>query len=349
MPVIILAGDEDFLVSRRAAELKAQLVDADWLSFNFACLVSCDLPAIIDAAATLPFGPGNRLVLVDRCDLFTKKRGKNSADSEKMSEKSAKALLEHFDKALATVADNTYLVFACPYNFDSTLKVSKIAEKHARIEAFPRERYYVGSTNPKLETWCRKEAHRWGTTIDDQAIAYLLDSTEADLRQIAAEIEKAAVYLLPDKHITMNVVANLSPHHSHVFSLLEQWAQGKRQEALTSLDELLSRGSGIPIIAAMGTTLSKWLNLKAAADELNASLPGGAGIKRRELPLPDIARKIAPQFGLKPYSVEMDLKRIQRLSSLQLADRKMRLTALENMVKTGQISDSHALTLFISN
>jgi DNA polymerase-3 subunit delta len=353
VPVTVFAGEEDYLVARRVAEAKAKLLDPAWVSFNFTKLDQPDLRSVIDAAAMLPFGPGNKLVLIDRCDLFTKKRGKGSSDSEKLSEKTLKALLDDLDCALNTVAPNTHLVFSCPYNFDSTLRVSKVVEKHARLEHFPKERYFVGSHNPKLETWCSKEAHRWEATIADDAISYLLDSNAenngVDLRQISSEIEKAAIYVLPGKHITLEIISQLSPHQSHVFSLLEHWAMGRRKEALDSLSELLSRQSGIPILAALQTTLGKWLHYKAACEQIIAGLPTGPGIKRRELPVKDLARKLAVQFGVKEYPVEMDLKRIAGFTTADLAARRVRLSQLEYMVKTGQISDQHALTLFIAS
>lgn len=349
MPVVILAGDEDFLLSRRVSELKAELVDPAWVSFNFQRIESPSLPDVIDAAATLPFGPGRRLVLLDRCELFTKKKGKGGSDAEKVSDKTMKLLLEDFDRALAAVAPDTYLIFSCPHNFDSTLKTSKVAEKHAKIEPFSKERFWVGSNNPKLENWCRKEAHNFDATIDDDAVSYLLDSTEADLRQISKELEKAAVFLLPAKHITLETIAKLSPHHSHVFTLLDHWAFGRRKEALESLSELLSRGSGIPIMAMLGTTLSKWVNYKAAADQINSAVPTGPGVKRRELPLGELARKIAAEFGMKPFVVELDLKRTARFTAAQLAETRVRLCQLEYMVKTGQVSDVHALTMFITS
>lgn len=349
MPVLLLAGDEDFLLSRRVGQLKAELVDPSWLSFNFQRLDVPGIREVVDAAATLPFGPGKRMVLLDRCDLFTKKKSKGGSDSEKLTEKQMKALLDDFERSLAAVAAETYLVFACPYNFDATLRTSKVVEKHAEIEHFQKERFFVGSHNTRLETWCRKEAHRYGATVDDEAIAYLLDSTEADLRQVANEIEKAAIYLMPEKNISLATISQLSPHHSHVFSLLDHWAYGRRQKALESLNELLSRQSGIPIIAALQTTLSKWVNLKAAVDKLNSGLPSGPGLKRREVSLGEASRKVAAEFGLKPFVVEMDLKRTAAFTSAQLAERKVKLTRLEHMVKTGQMSDVHALTIFISS
>jgi len=350
VPVVVLAGEEDFLLERRVEELKKQLLDPDWFSFNFQRLVSPDLRQVVEAAASLPFGPGKRLVLVDRCDLFTKKRSRVDQE-DKPSDKAAKELIEEFDRALPAVSPDTYLVFACPHNFDSTLRTSKVVSKYAELTEFPRAKYFPGSEsrNPSLDTWCRKEAKRFGATIDDAAVTYLLDSTEADLRQVSHEIEKAATYLLPETHITRDVVAHLSPHHSHIFVMLDHWAHGRKQQAFAALDELLSRQSGMPIIAAVETMLSKWVRLRAAAERIVASLPSGPGLKRKELPQKELARRLSAELGLNAWVVEKDLERTGGLTARFLSERKVRLCELEYMVKTGQMPDRHALTIFLAD
>ena len=189
MPVIILAGEEEFLLSRRALELKTKLVDPSFASFNFVELVSPPLSEATAAALSLPFGPGNKVILIERCDLFTKKKGDSQASD--VTGKVLKAQLEEFDEALQLVSPQTFVIFACPYNFDSTLRTSKIVSKHveknqAEIESFAAEKYWVGSPNARLETWCRKEAHRYGATIADEAIHYLLESTLDGSRPIFA-------------------------------------------------------------------------------------------------------------------------------------------------------------------
>lgn len=361
MPVIVLAGDEEFEVERRLQALKEELLDPVWASVN---LVRADNPAldkIDDLAAQLPFGPGNRVIIIDRCDLFTKKRGKSpkpaiqdnkstavSEKSKRPAKDSAAAALESFEQALGKVAENTFLIFNCPHNFDSTLKTSKAISKHAQIEQYAKERYFVGSKNARLENWCRKEAKRFAATIDDAAIYYLLDGSEADLRQISQEIKKAAIYILPKTHITLSTLEAITPFHSHIFAFADKWISGRRAEAQASLEELLLRQSAIPTIAALQTMLSKWIHLKALCEKLNDDLPGGPGIMRRELSLVEAARKISTETGALPMVIEKDLKRLVHESSQSLIDKKIELTRLEALVKTGDLPDSHALSILLT-
>lgn len=348
MPVIILAGDEEFELSRRVSQLKSTLISESWLSMNFVRLTNPGLPTIIEAAASLPFGEGNRLVLIDRCDLFTKRRTKDGAMLAKASAKSSKesdVSPEAFASALAGVYERTYLVFACPYNFDSTLRLSKAAAKSAELEQFQKEKHFPGSKNPKLETWCRKEAKRFGATLDDDAIDYLLEGAEADLRQISSEIQKAAVAILPETHISLKTIVELSPHHSHVFALADYWLNNQKVESLLSLSELLKQQNAMPVIAALQTMLSKWIKIKVLAEDMNES--SSLAVGRKELPIPELAKRVAFELKLMPFSVERDLKRLNRHSSETLIGKRLELERLEFLIKSGQVPDKHALELFV--
>ena len=97
---------------------------------------------------------------------------------------------------------------------------------------------------------------------------------------------------MPDKHITYDVVTKLSSHMSNVFAVIDFWLADKKEEALNALNELLSKQPGIPTIAALHTMLSKLIEIKATADKIESHVPPGPGINRREIPLPDLVRKV---------------------------------------------------------
>jgi DNA polymerase-3 subunit delta len=360
MPVLVLAGDEDFELSRRLEELKNKLLDPAWVTVNFQRLENPPLPEVLDAALTVPFGPGNRLVLIDRCELFTKKRGGRggtadgaapakagkSKTKESKSKDKDSVEPEEIEHTLSKVGQNTYLIFACPYNFDTTLKISKSVSKVAKIEAFPKEKYWPGSQNTKLQNWCQKEAHRYKATIEDKAVQYLLDSTEANLRQISSELQKAAVAALPGTHITYDLIVELSPSHSNIFALAERWLTGDAKGAYEDLGEILTSQSAIPVIAALQTLLAKWIRMKVFADNFNNELPSSPGIKRREMAVPELARMVAGELKLVPFVVERDLRKLVRIPTARLVDCRQQLTHLEDLLKTGQIPERHALEIF---
>jgi DNA polymerase III delta subunit len=347
MPVLLLAGDEEFELGRRVEKLRAELVDKQWETFNFKKISNPEIREVIDLAGSVPFGPGKLMILMDRCELFAKKRGKGDSEKAGASEKAVKQLLDDFDKALAMVAPETYLVFACSSKLDPTLRTSKVVGKHAKIESFEKPKYYGGAPSSQLISWCQREAKRFGATIDDAAITYLFESTEANFRQISKELEKAAVFILPKTHIGLADVSSLSSHYSHIFSLLDHWVSGRSGEALRSLDELISRQSGLPIIATMQTTLAKWIELKAKTAHVYSQMPSGRGIQRRELSINDLADRIAAHPSVK-FMVLQDLKRSKDLTLRRLSEKRAQLCELERKVKSGLMSDQHALVVFLS-
>lgn len=352
MPVIVLAGEEEFEISRRVQALKRELVDSAWASVNFQKIDHPSLKDLADAAATLPFGMGNKLILLDNCDLFTKKKAKGDDDDTPAKASAAKTqkLLDDLDAALSSVAPTTYLVMACIANFDNTLKVAKVVEKHATIERFEKKKHFPGNPSRELLSWCNKEAHRFDAYIDDDASAYLIESCEGDLRQISSEIAKAACYVLPEKKITYDVVANLVGHQSHVFVLLDQWAQGDKEQVLSTLREILGRQHAMPVLALLQSTLSKWIDLKAEADKLCAAdRPGGRDVGHHQVSASELARRMTGGMDRRrQFIVEMDLKRIAPLSLEFLVAKKKELTRLEHLIKLGQVPDEHALSLFFA-
>jgi DNA polymerase-3 subunit delta len=349
MPIIILAGEEEFEIAQKAQALKAKLVDPTYQSFNFSKLTNAEIRDIIDAACTLPFGPGNKVILIDKCSLFTKKRGSSEDNNTNKAKDRSNKLLEDLDAACSKIANNTYLIFTCTAKFDSSLKISKILAKHAKIEEFAKKKYYVGGANRELVTWCHKEAHNYNAIIEDAAVNYLAESTEANLRLMSLEIQKAATYALPDNKITYKLLSTISPHTSQVFSLLDNYVFGKKQELLQSISEVIERQNAIPIIALLQTTLSKWISLKVAVEQYIMSLPKQGNATRQNIPPQELAKRLALQLHANAFILEMDLKRIQNFSLEKLMKKKQHITDIEQKVKSGLMPEKHALIMFFQN
>jgi len=129
----------------------------------------------------------------------------------------------------------------------------------------------------------------------------------------------------------------------------DSWAAGNREKALRCLDELLSWQSGAPVMAALQTVLSRWLEVKSQAEAITRSLPVVSGSGCRQPPAKDLARRVAEATGMRPFLVELDLARTGRLETDWLLGKRIELTELESQVKSGLISDGQALTLFLTS
>jgi DNA polymerase-3 subunit delta len=346
VPITVLAGEEDFLLYRHLNKLKDSLLAGEWATFNYTRIDSPTLPDVLDNALAVPFGMGNKVIVFDRCDFFSRKKPGKKEEKPETQTKTNKQI-EQLEESLSSVAHNTHLIFACTSNFDSTLKLSKVVAKFAQIEKFEKPKFYVGSSNSALENFVRKEAKSFGATIDDAAVTYLLDGTEANLRQISQELEKAATYILPERHITYKVVVDLSPHHAHIFTLLDHWLSGRSARALESANELLSRQPAMQVLATMQTFLGKWIQYKATSDSILAKLKGGPGVQRREIPFQDLVKKVAVELKMQDFIIKNDMARLKNHSTASLIEKRKQLTEFEHLVKTGQLRDRDALELFI--
>lgn len=353
MPVLVFAGDEDFELYRKLKKIKESLLkDAGaFASINLLTIQKPQVADIFDHALSQPMGFGNKVIVFDDCDFFARKKKNEKSEKEDVGAKQ----LEKLDDYLGSVLPNTYLIFVSTSNFDENLKLSKIVKKHAQIELFPKTKYYVNSKNPKLETWCRKEAKLFDATIDDDAITYLLDGTEANLRQISQEIHKAATYVFPKTHITLDVVTLLSPFQFHIFSLLEYWLEGKHEKVLASIDELLSRQPGIAIIATLHTFLGRWIDMLMIKEDMNAKVPsygpnsGSIPREKREMPMQEIVKRVSYLTHGNAFMIEKDLTRLRKQNSRGLQAKQKRLLELEERVKIGELQDKDALLLFFAS
>ncbi len=357
MPVLVLAGEEDFELYRHLEALKAKHLDPAWASFNYARFDNPSAQEVIDLASSLPFGPGNKVIVLDRIDWFSKKRSaKGEEGSAAAAKKAAKAAAkaqardnvneEALAEALSSVHENTYLIFVATSNFDSSLRLSKLVAKISTPIEFQREKLWAGSANAKLENWCRKEAKHFGATIDDQAVSYLIDGLDGNLRQISSELYKASIYVLPGSHITLAHLKNLSPHFSGIFTLAELWLAGRVAETYVALKELQAKQNNMATVATLQTLLSKWVEIKALCQYHNEKAPAGPGVQRRELPEGELVKKIAPDLKIHPFALQKDVARLRPVSLDFLKSKRLELTHLEHLVKTGQMPDTHALELF---
>lgn len=353
MPVIVLAGEEDFELYRRLKKLKENLLKeaGAFASINSLSILKPQISDVFDHALSQPMGFGNKVIVFDDCDFFARKKRNEKSEKEEIGAKH----IEKLDDYLGSVLPNTYLIFVSTSNFDENLKLSKIVKKHATIEQFPKAKFYVNSKNPGLETWCRKEAKTFNTTIDDDAISYLLDGTEANLRQIHQEIQKAATYIYPKTHITLETITLLSPFQFHIFSLLEYWLEGKKEKVLACIDELLSRQPGIAIIAALHTFIGRYIEMLMIKEDMNSKVPsygpnsGSIPKEKREMPMSEIVKRVSYLTRSHEFVVQKDLNRLSKTNSTALQQKRKKLLELEERVKIGELHDRDALVLFFAS
>lgn len=125
MPIYLYWGEDDFAIQTAAASLRDQVLDPQWVSFNYTLLPPEQSDAVIQGlnqVMTPPFGAGSRLVwLVDTT----------------LCQHCSEDLLTELKRTLTVIPENSVLLLTCSSKPDGRLKSTQLLQKSAYIREFP--------------------------------------------------------------------------------------------------------------------------------------------------------------------------------------------------------------------
>lgn len=336
MTIYLLGGDESFLIKQKLDELKAKLLTNEISSLNYLYYGESKLKDFIENTQFLSLG--KRLIIFNNCNWFTKAKDKISDTSLKEVELILKDDIPDLD-----------IIIVAYHKLDNSLKTTKLFKEHSQIFEFESTKYYRGSYNPKLSEFVKHEAKLAHVSIDEKAIKYLLDITNGNLWLIHQEINKLATFVLPNKHISYSLIESQSDFSTDIFALSESFLGHDKDVLLTNLKNILSSNQPLQIIAFFQTMLVKWIKIKTFEEYYNSKLPQRPGILKRELPIKDLANKIAGDMDARPFVIEKDLKGLSKVELDYLHQCQAHLIDLESQVKSGLIQDRQAVEMFFLN
>ena len=339
MTISLISGDESYLIKKKVTDLKATLLNNNVSSLNYLYFAETNVKDFIENTQSLPLGLGNRLLVFNNCNWFTKAKSK---ENTKMSD----LALKEIEFILKNQSAYLQIILVSYYKLDNGLKLTKLFKEHCQIYEYESIKYYRDSFNPKLLEFCQNEARLAHCSIDDKAINYLLDMTNGNMWLIHQEINKLATNLLPNKHISLAYLKSEIDFQSDIFALAENFLAKQTLTVFTILHNLQANTPILQIIAFFQTMTSKWIKLKVLEEYYNSKLPMRPGIIKRELPLKDLSTKIAKDLESNPFVIEKDLKRLIQVKLEFLINCQEKLIIYENKIKSGQLLDKQAIELF---
>ena len=119
MPIHIYWGEDDFAMEKAIANLRDEILDANWISFNYTTFSSEDANAAIEAlnqVMTPPFGSGGRLVWLMNASIIVQ------ADDKVLSE---------LKRTLPVIPENSHLLITNRNKPDERLKSTKLLKEFA--------------------------------------------------------------------------------------------------------------------------------------------------------------------------------------------------------------------------
>lgn len=304
----LLFGGESYLIGLWAKKI-IKAVSKDLSAFNFQKLdgrkLDCDL--LYDATESLPFGAGEKCVLLD--DVDPAKLTEDCADK-------LTALFSDLNPACVLV------ITGKPPVFDSksagAKKLVKLAEKYgAAVE--------LGARNTAgLVSFIRSTAKKNGCDADPGVCRYLLQICENDMHALYHETVKACAYAGGETLLKAHIDAVVTPKtEARVFDLSKNILAGNRKRAMEILSGLFYlRESPVAILAVLEMSFVDLYRARIARD-------GGK-----------TADEVARIFGYKSafrvqnaFSAKLSAAQLRKaLITLYDCDVKMKSTGLDDKI-----------------
>ncbi|MGH7358587.1 MAG: DNA polymerase III subunit delta [Candidatus Rokuibacteriota bacterium] len=259
-PLLLLHGPEALLVDDLLERVtRALLPDQETTDWNREVLHADQLTPddLVGAGASLSLFGGRRLVLV-----------RGVADlSAKTADRLRDALADARRAACGWPAEGTtvLLVAAGVDRRAAGLRVLPEAD-HVEVRP-PAGRAVVG--------WLRERARGAGLDLLPEAAQTLVDLVGEDLGRLAAELEKAALYVSEDRRVSEDVVRALAgeTRTRQYWELTQALEEARRKDALRIVSQLLASGDEPLILLAwlVGYLRDLWRVLPAAGDVREAA------------------------------------------------------------------------------
>lgn len=309
MPVYFYWGEDDFAIAKAVKQLQKQVLDDDWLDFNYHQYQGDREELIIEAlneAMTPPFGMGGRLVWLV-----------NATVCQQCSED----LLTQLTRTLPAISDSCHLLFTTTKKPDGRLKSSKLIKKVAEVKEFSLIPFW---DERGIKRNIQQLAGEIGVKLAPSAVDILKDFVGNDTRQLWNELEKLSIY----QHQTTNNVIDGEAVNSLVIcntqnslKLADAIRQRQTEQALSLVSDLLNRNEpALKIVATLVRQFRMWTMVKVAWE---------SGERQYQT-----IAKIAEISG-NPNRIKYILDDLKQLSATQLLATLPILVELEYSLKKG--------------
>ena len=254
MPIYFYWGEDDFAIAKSVKKLHNQVLDPNWIDFNYHQYPGDNPERIIEGlneVMTPPFGLGERLIWLVNTTICQQ----CGAD-----------LLAELQRSLPVMPATSHLLFTTSKKPDRRLKSSKLIEKYAQVTEFSLIPYW---NTEAIRRNVRQTAADMGVKLTPQAIALLTESVGNNTRQLSNELDKLSLYYKNEsgtkKVIDVDAVSALVISNTQN-SLQLAAAIRDRQiaTALTLINDLINRNEPpLRIVATLVKQFRTWAIVKA--------------------------------------------------------------------------------------
>ena len=269
MPVYLFWGEDDFAIAQAVEKLQ-QVLDPNWLEFNYHKFSGDRPEAVVEGlnqAMTPVFGMGERIVWL--------------VDTNLCQQKPSNDVLEELERTLKVIPETSHLLLTTAKKPDGRLGSTKLLRKYAEVREF--------SLIPPWKTDLIAEqvtqvAHTIKLKLTTEAIALLAESVGNNTRQLWNELEKLKIYWgdrqqpLDEQAVAELVLCNTQ----NSLQLAAAIKDGKTDKALGLVADLINHNEpALKIVATLVGQFRTWTIVKLmqqTGERDNRTIASGAGI-----------------------------------------------------------------------
>ena len=306
--VYLLCGEEGYLKKQyKDRFIKAMLPDGDTMNYAYYEGKNTDVKEVIDLAETLPFFAERRLIVFENTGFFKTAAGADLADYVK------------------EMPETTYFVFV----------ENEVDKRNKLYKAVNSKGYAVElSTQDEgtLKRWVFNLARRENKEMSEAVITYFIGKVGTDMEKIQRELEKVICYAIDRNTLTKEDVdaVCVTQLSNHIFEMVDAVAAGNQKRALDLYYELLAlKEPAMRILYMLARQYRILFHVKALANQ---------GYGRKE---------IASKAGIHPFVAGKNIEQSRRFKMKELRGVMEEAAQLEQDVKTGLLTDTLAVELFI--
>lgn len=250
MPIYVFWGEDDFAMSQAIAQLRQDVLDPNWIQFNFERIVG-DRPEAMEEglnqAMTPPFGMGGRLVWIEE-----------AIATQSCSEK----LLAELQRTLPKVPQSSTLLLTTRKKLDKRAKSVKLLQKHAEIREFS---FIPPWKTEEIIKNVRQFAREKKVKLTPRGVELLAESVGNNTRQLWNELDKLRLYgEKTQKPLDETVIARLvAVNTQNSLQLAAAIREGNEAKALGLVADLIHRNEpALRIVATLIGQFRTWLMVK---------------------------------------------------------------------------------------
>ena len=306
--VYLLYGEEGYLKKQyKDRFIKAMLPDGDTMNYAYYEGKNTDVKEVIDLAETLPFFAERRLIVFENTGFFKTAAGADLADYVK------------------DMPETTYFVFV----------ENEVDKRNKLYKAVNSKGYAVElSTQDEgtLKRWVFNLVRRENKEMSEAVITYFIGKVGTDMEKIQRGLEKVICYAIDRNTLTKEDVdaVCVTQLSNHIFEMVDAVAAGNQKRALDLYYELLAlKEPAMRILYMLARQYRILFHVKALANQ---------GYGRKE---------IASKAGIHPFVAGKNIEQSRRFKMKELRGVMEEAAQLEQDVKTGLLTDTLAVELFI--